>query len=78
MTPKPGHYWCEQCDDVAFGPTCTPDHTVHFVPQTPRKPRAEMAAAAFADMRQAAADAPDFSKMTAAEITGYNQLKPPV
>jgi len=34
MKPTPGHYFCDTCNDVAFGPTCrTCNASARFVPE---------------------------------------------
>lgn len=40
--PRFGHYWCDECDELAIAGKCRKGHHVRFVPDPPeRKPTPE-------------------------------------
>jgi len=54
---RPGHYFCDHCDEVAYGRICRGCHNeARFIPDDP--PRAEVGAEWFARMRVAVDAAP--------------------
>ncbi|MGA3268918.1 MAG: hypothetical protein ABSE16_19115 [Verrucomicrobiota bacterium] len=69
MKIRGGYYWCDQCDEPAFGGTCSQCHRPATFKKTDSNgsaptpagiPTQELAAAAFAAMRRLVDAAPDF------------------